>query len=68
MTKAPEPDLIGTAEAARIVGVNRSTLTRLVERNEIKALKPVPGERTPLLFNRSEVEALRDRRAERKAS
>lgn len=68
MTKAPEPDLIGTAQAAKIVGVNRSTLTRLVERGEVRAFKPVPGERTPLLFDRSEVEAFALAYAERKAS
>lgn len=67
MTKAAStaPDLIGTAEAAEIIGIDRSTLTRLADRGEIPSIRPVPGIRSPLLFARADVEALRDERRER---
>jgi excisionase family DNA binding protein len=51
-------DLIGTADAARRLGVSRSTLTRRVEAGELEPAMRVPGYRGPLLFERADIEAL----------
>ena len=56
-------DLIDTAEAARRVGVNRSTLTRWVSAERIKPALVVPGYRGNFLFHPEDVEALRLERA-----
>lgn len=58
-------DLIDTTEAARRVGVNRSTLTRWVGGGRIKPALVVPGYRGNFLFDPDDLDALI---AERKAS
>lgn len=55
--------LIDTAEAARRLGVNRSTLTRWVGAERIKPELVVPGYRGNFLFRPEDVEALRLERA-----
>jgi excisionase family DNA binding protein len=62
MPNEPGADLVGTLEAAEILGRDRSTITRLVERGELEAHKAVPGRTAPLLFRRSDIETLRDAR------
>ncbi|HEY9371473.1 hypothetical protein [Streptomyces sp.] len=58
------PDLITSAEAAEILGVDRSTLTRWSDerlRPEERKLTPVrqlPGRTGTKLFDRSDVEVL----------
>lgn len=58
------PELVGTAEASKIVAVNRRTLLRLIDRGSIRPAMKIPGTRGAYLFDRDEIEALaKDRRA-----
>lgn len=50
------PDLIGTAEAAERIGVERSTLSHWIAKGRISAAMKLPGATGALLFDRSEVE------------
>jgi excisionase family DNA binding protein len=60
-------DLIGVLDAAAILGVHRTTVWRLLQDGELSSV-PVRGAKGSV-FERSEVEALRERRAQvRKAS
>jgi excisionase family DNA binding protein len=60
MTNPPAPlDLVGSAEAARLLGVDRSTLTRWVASDRIKVAHRMPGDSGALLFERAEVERVR---------
>jgi excisionase family DNA binding protein len=52
-------DLIGTAEACEILGKDRATVTRWVEKGKLTSHK-MPGRTGAHLFDRQEVEALRD--------
>jgi excisionase family DNA binding protein len=49
---------IGTAEAASLLGINRSTLTRWVEADKIAPALTVPGYKGALLFDAEAVNAL----------
>lgn len=52
-------DLIGGAEAARILGIaHRSTLVRRVEAGTIPYLAQLDGPGGPLVFDRHDIEAL----------
>ena len=51
------PDLIGTVEAAKMLGVSRQTVIRWAAEPKLKSIK-VPGETNPYLFERAEVERL----------
>lgn len=51
-------ELIGTVEAAELLGVERSTLTRWVQLGRIAEATKLPGSRGARLFRRSDVEAL----------
>jgi predicted DNA-binding protein (UPF0251 family) len=53
------PDLIGTAEAADITGLDRRTLHRKVERGELKVVQKLPGLRGSYIFNRRDIIALK---------
>lgn len=55
--------LIGTAEAARQLGVNRSTLTRWVDAGRIDPAFVVPGYRGNFLFDPADVYALSQKEA-----
>jgi excisionase family DNA binding protein len=55
-------DLIGTAEAATILGLDRSTLVRMVASGDVTAVTLTSGRTAPLFFHRSDIEALRDTR------
>lgn len=50
-------DLIRAVEAATILGINRSTLTRWVAAGHITPAVKAPGYKGIMLFNRSEIEA-----------
>lgn len=50
-----EPTLINTADAAKMLGVSRSTLTRWVAAGKIQAHMVVPGYRGPLLFDPAKI-------------
>ena len=53
-------DLIGTTEACRLLGIDRSTLSRWVAAREprITPALQLPGPNGAMLFNRADVEAL----------
>ncbi len=52
-------DLIGSSDAASILGVDRSTLSRWVAFGKIKPVTRVgDGPKPALIFNRADVEAL----------
>ena len=54
-----EDQLIGTAEAARILGKSHRTIHRLVETGELAPALVAPGGRAgAFLFRKSDVEAL----------
>ena len=56
----PTADLITTEEASRILGIDRSTLTRWVQLGKIHpAMRLSP--RGPMLFKRNAVVKLRDK-------
>lgn len=50
--------LIGMAEAAEILGMERSTLTRRLLSGSIKALTKINGPRGAYIFDRADIEAL----------
>lgn len=52
----PSPSLLGTAEAATRIGIERSTLTRWVAAGRIKVAAKLPGRTGAVLFTRDEVE------------
>jgi len=58
MTMPAEHELIGTAEAARILQVDKTTLTRWAADGRIKPIVKMPSKNGAFLFNRSDVEAL----------
>jgi predicted site-specific integrase-resolvase len=51
--------LIGTDDAARLLGIDRSTLTRWVKAEKIKPAVTVPGYRGAHLFAVESVDAIR---------
>ena len=59
-----DPPLIGTAEAARILGKSHRTVHRLVEAGSLTpALTASGGQHGVFLFKREDVEALAEERA-----
>lgn len=50
--------LIGAAQAAEILGLERSTLTRWIQANRIRPLTQLDGPRGAYIFDRLEVVAL----------
>lgn len=56
----PDPDLLSTVEAAEIIGVERSTLSRWIDAGRITPALKLPGINGAHLFARSEVERVRD--------
>lgn len=63
-TDAMPSDLIGSVEAARLLGVDRSVLTRLVQSGDLKRAHKLPGENGAALYDRTAVEALAAARTE----
>lgn len=63
MTDVKPPDLIGTADAAKILGVSERTAKRLASSGRLPAAVKMPGETGAYLFRRSDVERMRDMRA-----
>lgn len=53
-------ELIGTVEAADLIGVNRSTISHWIAKGRIEPAQKLPGKTGVLLFTRSEVERVRD--------
>lgn len=52
------PDLIGSAEACEILGIDRSTLSRWVASDRLTYWVQLPGPNGAFLFDRKVVEAL----------
>ena len=50
-------DLIGTPEAASILGVSRATMTRWVQAGELEPATKLPGLTGAALFHRSDIVA-----------
>lgn len=53
-----EADLIGTREAAAIIGESVKNTLRRVDSGQLPAVIKLPGIRGAYLFNRSDVEAV----------
>jgi DNA-binding transcriptional MerR regulator len=54
--------LIGSTESARILNVDKATLTRWVAAGILVPAHKLPGKNGALLFNRADIERLRDTR------
>lgn len=52
----PQPELLATVEAAAIIGVERSTLSRWIDSGRIAVAHRLPGANGAHLFHRAEVE------------
>ncbi len=55
-------DLIGTGEAAEIIGVSQVQIKRLAKRGVIRSVRKMPGQTGMYVFQRGDVEAYRDAR------
>jgi hypothetical protein len=53
-----QTDLIGSVEAASLLGVDRSVITRLVQSGKLDRAHKLPGENGAALYLRADVEAL----------
>ena len=51
-------ELIGSAEAARIVGVDRATFNRWVAAGQVKVAGELPGHRGARMFQRKVIDRL----------
>jgi excisionase family DNA binding protein len=56
-------DLIGTADAAEILGVSSRTVKRLARAGELPYTIKMPGDTGAYMFLRRDVERIRDQRA-----
>lgn len=56
-------DLIGSTEACRILGIERSTLVRWVQMKWLKPAGKLPGPNGAYLYRRAEIERLAAERA-----
>lgn len=65
MSHMAPPDLIGSVEAAAIIGKSPRTIHRLVESGDLVPAVVAPGGQAGVyLFNRADVEAIANERAE----
>ncbi len=68
MRDMPNPDLIGTTEAAEVIGIERSTISRWVKDGALNPAHRMTGQTGAFLFHRSEVERVAAEYQSRKAS
>lgn len=61
-------DFMGSTEAARRLGVDKSTLTRQVERGQVEAWGKLPGSNGALIFQKSYIDRLAAERNARAVS
>lgn len=59
-------NLVSTAEAAEILGVDVSTVNRWAADGRLPEAMRAPGARRPRIFSRTQVEALKAERAARR--
>lgn len=64
----PPPDLVGTVIAADILDVSVVTAKRMAMSGELPVALKMPGDTGAYLFERTEVERVRDERAAAKAA
>lgn len=55
-----KPDIIGVAEASRLLGIDRSVLTRRVQAGRIPYLMKFAGVRGAYVFDRKTIEQMAD--------
>jgi excisionase family DNA binding protein len=55
-------DFVGTAEAARILNIDKPTLTRWVAAGRITAAHKLPGKNGAFLFHRADITQLANER------
>jgi len=56
-------DLIGSAEAAQLLGIDKPTLTRWVKAGRVKAAHKFPGKNGAFIFHRADINALANERS-----
>lgn len=61
--KAPAPTFIGTAEAARILGLHRGHVSKLAQRGKLPSVAEMDGRTGARVFDRATVEAYAKARA-----
>jgi excisionase family DNA binding protein len=64
---ASPPDLIGSAEVARLLKINQVTVARWVASGQLTPAHKLPGKNGAYLFNRADVDQLISDRAEASA-
>lgn len=62
-THSHSEDALTTAQACEVLGVDRATITRWVEKNTLRPSFKFPGRTGGFLFNRADIEALAVNRA-----
>jgi excisionase family DNA binding protein len=62
VTEAEKQDVITTDEAMEILGLSRSTVTRLIKDGELKARRLTPRRNSPYRIYRSSIEDFLRRR------
>jgi hypothetical protein len=67
MSKIPQ-ELIGTKEAAELIGESVKNTIRRVEAGALMPVKKLPGLRGAYIFDRADIVAIRDERATEKAA
>ncbi len=62
MNSGDDDDLIGSAEACKVLRVDRSTLSRWAASGDLSAAYKLPGRNGAYVFHRATVRELADRR------
>lgn len=72
MPNAPQDEQVTTLEACEIIGgdkpLDRSTVVRMVLEHKLVPARKLPGKSGSYLFWLTDIEAIRDERAARKAA
>lgn len=59
MCLMPNPDLLSTTQAAEVIGIERSTISRWVQQGLMKPTLKLPGQQGAFVFDASEIERVR---------
>ena len=60
MADMPNPDLLSTTQAAEVIGIERSTVSRWVQQGLMRPSLKLPTQTGAFLFDVAEVERVRD--------